>query len=217
MQVALGLIDGLAVLSVGCWHRKYQRQGEAQLMLTGTAASDLTLDKRLAETQPQTGETLLQISNRSPMLILFLRHCGCTFAREALSDLAKQRERIEQLGIQIVIVHMTTEAEATELFARFNLVDLPRVSDPEQALYQAMELNRGSFWQVFGPKMWWRAISALISGNSMGIPKGDLFQLPGVFLIHQGKIVKAFRPETSSDRMDFQMFTTGEVSKPGHQ
>ena len=32
---------------------------------------------------------------------------------------------------------------------------------------------------------------------------GDSFQLPGVFLVHHGEIVKAFRHESVADEVDY--------------
>ena len=44
------------------------------------------------------GATLEQLSADSPTLVVFLRHAGCMFCREALSDLSRQRAAIEPTG-----------------------------------------------------------------------------------------------------------------------
>jgi len=36
----------------------------------------------------QSGERLVELSEMSPVLLVFLRHAGCTFCREALADFA---------------------------------------------------------------------------------------------------------------------------------
>jgi hypothetical protein len=41
------------------------------------------------------GVTLNELSRISPVLLVFLRHAGCTFCREALADLAARRPEIE--------------------------------------------------------------------------------------------------------------------------
>jgi hypothetical protein len=152
----------------------------------------------------QSGESLGELSRKSPVLVVFLRHCGCTFAREALADVAAQRAAITACGTRIVVVHMQTEDDARSLFARYGLSDILRISDPEQKLYQAFELQRGSFWQVAGPGMWGRAVASIVKGNWFGVPSADVFQLPGAFLLRDGQIVNEFRGRVSSDRPNYQ-------------
>ena len=62
----------------------------------------------LSEMVLNTGETLFDYSLRQPVLLVFLRHFGCTFCREALSDISKKRSEIEEQGSRIVFVHMTS-------------------------------------------------------------------------------------------------------------
>lgn len=157
----------------------------------------------LNSARTQSGESLGELSRRSPVLVVFLRHCGCTFAREALADVAAKRTAIRATGTQIVVVHMQKEAEANELFARYGLADVLRISDEQQALYRGFEVARGTFWQVAGPRMWWRAVKSLLKGNLAGVPNADVFQLPGAFLLHNGQIVNAFRGKLSSERPDY--------------
>src|SRR4051812_39952951 len=89
----------------------------------------------LESARTQTGESLGDLSGKSPVLVVFLRHCGCTFAREALADIAAQRAAITASGTNIVVVHMQTDEEARELFSRYGLADVLRISDPQQTLY----------------------------------------------------------------------------------
>lgn len=151
----------------------------------------------------QAGESLGELSRKSPVLVVFLRHAGCTFAREALDDVAQLRSRLAASGTTIVLVHMQTDAEAQALFARYKLSDLPRISDPEQKLYQAFDLQRGSVWQVMGPANVLPAIGSIFKGNLSSIPTADIFQLPGAFLIRDGQIINAFRATRSSERPDY--------------
>lgn len=151
----------------------------------------------------QHGVSLWTLSQQRPVLVVFLRHAGCTFCREALADLSARRSRIEESGSGIVLVHMTTEAEAAELTGRYGLQDLSRIADPERTLYEAFELQRGSLSQVAGPGVWWRGLKAILAGNLVGVPQGDVRQLPGAFLVSRGEIIKAFRHASSADRPDY--------------
>ncbi|MFM7090710.1 MAG: AhpC/TSA family protein, partial [Bacteroidota bacterium] len=61
----------------------------------------------LSEMFTNKGETLLNLSNNNPVLLVFLRHFGCIFCKEALIDISKSKADIEAGGISIVFVHMT--------------------------------------------------------------------------------------------------------------
>ena len=122
----------------------------------------------------------------------------------AVADIAKKRSEIAATGAQLAFVHMGTEAQAAKFFARFGANEEHRVSDPQQKLYKAFSLQRGTFRQLFGLRIWKRELRDRIM-LTYGIGKiiGDSFQLPGVFLIHHSEILKAFRHETVADEVDY--------------
>ena len=124
------------------------------------------------------------------------------FCREALADIAKSRRDIEAKGTQLAFVHPGT-AEQAAVVAEHGLADVPRVDDPHGVLYRAFGLGRGSLGQVAGPRVWLRGLRALLSGHGAGKAGGDVLRMPGVFLVHNGKVMKAFRHRTSADRPDY--------------
>lgn len=106
--------------------------------------------------------------------------------------------------MRLALVHLASETEAAPFFARHGLADVPRFSDPRQELYRAFGLQRGRWWQVLGPKVFWRGfVAAVLKGHGFGWPKHDPLQLPGAFLLRDGVIVRAFRHATSADRPDY--------------
>lgn len=156
------------------------------------------------------GLTLDELSRLSPVLLVFLRHMGCTFCREALSDLAARRKDIEREGARLVLVHMSEEEDAAPFFARYGLQDVQRISDPQRTLYRAFGLPRGRFGDVLGPKVWWRGFQAgLLGGHGVGRLMGDGFQMPGVFLLFHGEIVRSYRHQSAADRPDYLALVTG--------
>ena len=170
------------------------------------------LAKTLEQATTHSGENLLSLSRERPLLMVFLRHAGCPFCRETLARLQADRKMIEQQGVRIVLVHMTTEEQAAALFAKYGLDDVPRVSDPERKLYESFELKRGKAHQVMGPRVWWKGFkTTILRGHLPGIPEGDVFQLPGAFLVAEGEIVQAFRPDNSADHPDYVEFATCEL------
>lgn len=152
----------------------------------------------------QGGRSLRELADEQPCLVVFLRHAGCTFCREAVTDLVSDRERIVAAGARVVLVHMMPEADAAPFFTRYGAGDWSRVSDPEQKLYDEFEIPNGSFLQLLGPKNWWMGAKALFGkGHAVGWPVGNVRRLPGSFLLHHGRVVKAFRGDSSSARPDY--------------
>lgn len=150
----------------------------------------------------QKGTSLAELSEKSPVLAVFLRHSGCLFCREALADLAAHRSEIESGGTQIAIVHLE-DAHPVEFFACYGLSDIHSFSDPSGALYQEFDLKKGKLFELFGWKTVVRGAKLFFTGHMFGWPKQDVAQMPGAFLIHHGKIVRAYRHKTSADRPDY--------------
>lgn len=150
------------------------------------------------------GIGLAELSHRSPVLVVFLRHSGCPFCREALSDIAKNRKEIEKSGVSIVLVHMSSDEQAERFFASYGLDDLPRISDPDCDLYRQFGLERGTHGQVAGPKIWWQGFkTTILKRHGFGRIIGDVLQMPGSFLIQDGKIAASFQPSSSAERPDY--------------
>lgn len=158
----------------------------------------------------QDGLTLDELSRLSPVLLVFLRHTGCTFCREALADLSAKRAEIEANGAQLVLVHMSTEETAAKFFAKYGLQNAQRISDPEKTLYRAFGLPRGSFGDLFGPKVWIRGFQAGILGrHGVGMLDGDGFQMPGAFLLYFGEVLRSYRHQSAADRPNYIQLVTG--------
>ena len=152
-----------------------------------------------------SGHTLNELSYERPVLLVFLRHFGCTFCREAMSDIKERKSEIQSRGVNIVMVHMASEEVATDYFKKYDIDDLDSISDPECALYQSFGLVKGNFKQLFGLRSWIRGFDAgVMQGHGVGPMLGDGFQMPGVFLIKDGKVENSFVHKFASDRPDYQ-------------
>jgi hypothetical protein len=99
---------------------------------------------------------------------------------------------------------MGTEAQAAEFFASHGMADVPRIGDASCQLYRAFGLERGRLASLMGPAVWARGAASILRGHGVGIPIGDPRQMPGVFLVKDGEIVRAFRHETSADVPDYE-------------
>lgn len=151
-------------------------------------------------------EVLLEMSEKQPVMLVFLRHFGCTFCREMLSEIAKNRQCIESKGVKIVLVHQLSVCDAHHYFKKFNLHEVESVSDPELILYKGFHLRRGKLSQIFG----WKDLSRMFfKGNliKLGIAsfkEEDPFQMPGVFIVRDGKIITKFVHTSVSDTVPYQ-------------
>ncbi|RME96870.1 MAG: AhpC/TSA family protein [Bacteroidetes bacterium] len=168
--------------------------------------SKLVVDQTiLQEMRTNQGNNLWELSQQHPVLLVFLRHFGCTFCREALADIAQKRKDIEASGTQVVFVHMTENKTAERYFSRYELQGVEHISDPECHFYAAFGLVKGTFTQLFGLHSWIRGFqSAVLEGHGVGFRQlGDGFQMPGVFVIHQGEIKDGFIHKLASSRPDY--------------
>ncbi len=162
----------------------------------------------LANTRTNSGETLAALSEMSPVLLVLLRHEGCSFCRNAMSDIARSRESIEGVGTRIVLGHMTSENDFAAFAARYGLSALSSVADPDRELYKGLGLRHGSLWQLMGPKVVWAYLKSMFAGHLPGRIKGDPLQLPGAFLFNQGQVLKAHLYRDAGDRPDYVSLAT---------
>jgi peroxiredoxin len=160
--------------------------------------------KTLDEIVTNGGLSVLQLSKDKPVLLIFLRHLGCVFCREALKDIASLNRLLVQGDQEIVFVHMESNDIARPFFEKYNLKDCLHVEDTEQRLYQEFGLTRGTVSQLFGFKTMVRGFSAGISLDQFGGSNfGDAFQMPGIFVIHDGVVKAEYIHKTVSDRPNY--------------
>ncbi len=89
---------------------------------------------------------------------------------------------IRNAGAQVVLVGMGTVSQTRDFIARFE-VPFPMVCDPDQHLYRDFSIERMSPLGFISPTMALRGIAAMAQGHTMGLPEGDVRQLPGVVII----------------------------------
>lgn len=158
----------------------------------------------LRNAQSSDGKDLLALSYEKPVMLVFLRHFGCTFCREVLRDLGKIREEIEEKGIQLVLAHMSAPDYAEQMLEKFKLAGIPHISNPDKKLYEEFGLRQGSMKQLFGWRMWVRGFQAgVIEGLGIGTQQGDGFMMPGYFLLHQGTVIGEYIPKDAADHPDY--------------
>jgi len=164
-------------------------------------------------TTVNSGESLDKISDQQPVMLVFLRFFGCSFCREAISDIAKRRKILEARGLRIVFVHMANDPDTAEkYFKKYKIHPVDHIADPEKRFYRAFGLGRGTPQQLFGLMNWIRGFqAAVIEGhgatayhNYDSEELGDGFQMPGVFVLHKGEIRNSFIHRYAHDRPDYE-------------
>lgn len=176
----------------------------ARFHLAPPPTDELTLAQANERFLDQHGKSIEQLSRNQTLLIVFLRHSGCTFCREALADLHQQRDQLAVDGVRPVLVHMGDDEAGKAFFEAYSLGDVSRISDPACQLYRAYGLGRGRIAQLLGPAVWWRGFkAAILAGHAVGPAGGDGFQMPGAFLVRDGAILREYRHGTAADRPDY--------------
>lgn len=194
--------DLLWIVPLGRFLRATFQQYEAEHFQIDEQHSELD-PELLAQYQDQQQRNLIDLSHGHPTLVVFLRHFGCTFCREAMAQLAEDRAEIEQSGTRLVVIHQSEPAAADRFFAKYGLEDVARISDPERKLYAHFDLKEGSWEQVFGWKSWLRGIPAFFRGHFIGRLQGNGYQMPGSFLVQDTTVLRAYRHSSAADRVDY--------------
>lgn len=154
------------------------------------------------------GNTIENLSDQGPVLLVFLRHFGCVFCKESMLDISKKRADLEKKGITVVLVHMSDFETAEGYFKKHNLKNIEHVSDPDCKYYALFGLVKGSFSQLFGLKTWIRGFE--IAATKQMLPSttriGDGLQMPGIFLIKEGIVIESFIHNSVADKPDYETF-----------
>ena len=146
---------------------------------------------------------LRHLSDSKPTLVVLLRSFGCTFCREAMSDVAAIKPSLDEEGANVAFVHGASADEAGPWFARYGLGDVTKVSDPTLVHYKAFGLGRTSATALVDLKVWARGTVCAWSHGFGGQTAEMMRQLPGVFVIHHGRIVAEYRHRSPADRPNY--------------
>ena len=154
-----------------------------------------------------TGEKLINISKDKPVILVFLRHFGCQFCREALSNLSEIKPLFDKKGIELVFVHMSEDKIAELYFQKFHFNKPIYISDPQCRYYEAFGLTKGSLNQLFGLQTWVRGFTAQKAyGSEVGKHLGDNFQMPGMFNICEGNVMQRYIHKNVAAKPDYNSF-----------
>jgi len=116
--------------------------------------------------------------------------------------LGEAYEEFRAAGADVVAIFQY-RAEPTYHFARKRDVPFDCLGDPEREAYHAVGLERGSTREYLGPQLVKGFVRAARQGQFGGIPKGDVAQRPGTFVVSsEGRVVYAHYNQDSADNPD---------------
>jgi peroxiredoxin len=150
------------------------------------------------------GRTLSAVCRDQKTLLVFLRHSGCTFCRQALDELKKMSPKLASEKVVPIVVHMGTLEDGRAMLASHQLQDTLQISDPSCRLYRSYQLERGRLSQLFGPEVWLAGFkAAILQRHGLGKLGGDGFQLGGAFLVRDDKVLDSHRSTSAADATPF--------------
>jgi peroxiredoxin len=116
--------------------------------------------------------------------------------------LGEAHEEFLAAGADVVAIFQY-RGQPTKNFCRRRGVPFPCLGDPERHLYHAVGLERGTMREYIGPQLAKGFVRAARHGAFAGVPKVDVAQRPGTFVIgRDGKVAYAHYNKDSSDNPD---------------
>ena len=165
------------------------------------------IEAALGEVTTEAGTNLLALAEASPLLLVFLRHFGCSFCRQTISQIAELHSEMQQRDVRPVFVHLGTPEIAKAHFDYYGLGDVERVHDPQALLYQKPVFGLGKervASQVFRPAVIAGWLKGAIFRHGIGMIQGDGEQMPGVFFLRGPEIVREHVHRTIADQVDYR-------------
>ncbi len=145
-------------------------------------------------------------------LLVFLRYFGCGFCREAVADL---RALSGEAGFPPVLFFFQGSPMEGRAFLRRQWPTVRAVSDPELRFYEAFGVRRGKLRELFGPGVWSARRRAMEKGHQNGERSGDLWRMPGAFLVERDAVVWAHEYKHVGDMPDFTGVSQVPAKAPG--
>lgn len=173
------------------------------------AVLDLPLNGRNID----DSDTLRDVLNDGPTLLVFLRHFGCIFCRETVKDL-KRVVANDPAYPQVIFFHQGTPDEGDHHFSRL-WPEARAVSDIPKTYYDAFDIKRGGLREMFGPVVWACGVRSTLKGNRIGMKTGDPWTMPTLILMDGDRIVWDFVGKHAGDHPDFAAIPQAQPAQPG--
>ena len=109
------------------------------------------------------------------------------------------KQKFDQAGVQVVLITMGTVEQNASFKNKFDL-PFPMVSDPKRSLYDTYKIGFMTVTSAISPSVAVRMVKAVAKGNGIGLPHGDIRQLPAAFVIGtDGRIAYSYYGRDPAD------------------
>lgn len=167
----------------------------------------LSFEESLLNFKSNNNKSIAQMSEGKTVLVVFLRHFGCIFCRKLLQTLKDNKTLLDEKKIDPILVTMSNSKTAQLYLNSYNIDQCDFISDSDRKLYRSFGVTRGKFYQIFGLKVWWKTfVLGVLQGYGFKKTVGDAYQMSGVFLVKDSRVLKSFMPEYISDNFDLNEF-----------
>jgi len=152
-------------------------------------------------------KNLWTFSFEKKCLMIFLRHFGCLFCKRMLTDLALVQEQLQKQGFQVVLIHQSASVVSQEFFNSFGLKNYFEISDPYRECYAVFKVNGGSLKQFLHPQLFFKIWESAQLGHKNSEIDGAIWQMPGLLILYEGKIVKKHQFRHAGEMPNFLTFS----------
>jgi hypothetical protein len=101
-----------------------------------------------------------------------------------------------------LFVYQGGVTEGVAFFGRY-WPEARAVADAHRRLYAAFGIGPGGAREMFGPGVWLAGARAVLKGNVVGMPVGNPWTMPGLFLVKGDAILWRHRFRHAGDHPDF--------------
>jgi peroxiredoxin len=153
---------------------------------------------------------------KSPAVLVLVRHFGCLFCREQVSNLNDVKKRMDELGAKLVVLGSGTVQQA-RWFREDLKLDVAVLSDPKLAAFKTAELRR-DWLGVLNLASLSAAFRALKKGFRPGKRMGDAWQNGAVFVFApKDKVLFSHPSHNAGDHADVKDVLTALENGLGHK
>jgi peroxiredoxin len=124
------------------------------------------------------------------LLLILVRHWNCIFCRGQLAELHTLLPLLEQKTRVVVVMPHRAEYLRSRLTGRYSL-SCTVLCDPDYTLYRALGYGHMRASEAISPKAIMDGAKLFFGGHIVGMPDGDVEQLPGVVAIRASGLVAA--------------------------
>jgi peroxiredoxin len=157
-----------------------------QPIAIGSQVPEITLPDMGTSTQ----HPLSHYYSERGVLLILVRHWNCIFCRGQLAELHTFLPLLEQKARVVVVMPHKADYLRQRLTGRYSL-SCPVLCDPDYALYRALGYGHMRASDAISPKTIVDGAKLFFGGHIVGLPDGDVEQLPGVVAIRRSGVVIA--------------------------